>query len=729
MDCPSCVGRIQRHLHDLEGVVEVHGSPVARTLTVTMDPKAADQELIVREVGRLGYSARPSEGRDRIRDRPPIWTTPRARSAAASAVLFGVGLALRLLGWDPALFQLPLHPVHLADLAFVAAAGAGGLSFFGRGLRAARTLSLDMNFLMTVAVLGAIGIGEYLEAGAIAFLFSVAHLLENYSVDRARASVEALMELAPDTARLIRNGTEVFVPVEELAAGDEVAVRPGDRIPTDGSVVSGASAVDESPITGESMPVDKAKDARVYAGTINRAGYLRIRVDRQAEESTLARIIRMVQEAESRKAVSERFVERFSRYYTPAVTVGAVALMAVPPLVFGEPFGTWFLRGLTLLVIACPCALVISTPVAVVSGITAAARNGVLIKGGSYLEAMGGVRALAVDKTGTLTYGHPEVVSIRPAPGVDEDDALARAAAVEKSSEHPIGRALVDAARHRGLEAPWDVTDFRAEPGQGARASLDGQEYRVGRPEPEPMVEAGGGPLTASRAHQGMGSREDMVALREESGFMATASELAEAGETVVGLTDGERVLAWFGLADRPREEARQAVTRLHDLGVRPVVLLTGDRREVAEAIGGFLGVDDVRADLMPEEKVAAIEELRRRHGGVAMVGDGVNDAPALAAATVGVAMGAAGSDTALETADVALMGDDLSRLPYLHALSHKARRVIRQNIAAAIGVKVILAAGVPLGHVSLIAAVLIGDLGVSLAVIGNALRLAHLRP
>lgn len=733
MDCPSCVGRIERHLEEAPGVEEVEGSPVARTLTVTVDSSVTDSDAIQDEVRRLGYLAQPAGSEDRLRDRPRIWTTPRARTAGAAALLFGAALLLRLLGLDPLLADLPYHELRLPDLLFLAAAATGGLSFFPRGLRAARTLSLDMNFLMTVAVLGAVGIGEYLEAGAIAFLFAVANLLENYSVDRARASVESLMELAPDTARRVgEDGDESLVPVETLAPGDRVAVRPGDRVPVDGSVVDGRSAVDQSAITGESMPVDKEEGAGVYAGTINRSGFLLVEVRRAAEESTLSRIIRLVEEAEARKAPSERFVERFARYYTPAVTAAAVLLMVVPPLLLGEPFSVWFVRGLTLLVIACPCALVISTPVAVVSGITAAARNGVLIKGGSYLEAMGGVRALALDKTGTLTFGHPEVAAVRPVPGVSPDEALARAAAVERSSEHPIARAVVDAARHRELDTPWHVAGFEAEPGRGARARLDGKEYRVGRPEVVSdrsragMVPSDG--ASSERVEGGAAAAEGEAAGSNNGGF-PVPPDLLEAGHTVVGVSADDELLAWLGLTDRPREQAAEAVRGLREEGVERVVMLTGDRREVAESVGRAIGVDEVHAELLPEEKVETVKELERRLGPAAMVGDGVNDGPALAASTVGIAMGAAGSDTALETADVALMGDDLSRLPYLRALSQRARRVIRQNITAAIAIKAVLAAGVPLGYVDLITAVLVGDLGVSLAVIANALRLADLRP
>jgi Cd2+/Zn2+-exporting ATPase len=532
------------------------------------------------------------------------------------------------------------------------------------------------------------------EAAAIAVLFTVAELLEAYSVDRARASVESLMELAPDYAVVERQGVRATVPASTLVVGDEVLLRPGDRVPADGTVLEGASAVDQSPITGESLPVEKEPGDGVFSGTINREGHLRVRVDRPAGESALAKIVRMVEEAELAKTESERFVQRFARYYTPAVTAAAVLIAAVPPLFFGAPAALWLTRGLTMLVIACPCALVISTPVAVVSGLTAGARQGVLIKGGVYLEALASVRAFAFDKTGTFTLGHPVVRSVIPV-ATDEEDALARAAAIELFSQHPLARAVVEEADRRGIaREPSRVTDFRSVPGKGAYARIDGEEHLIGRPSLFP----GSAVPTGSRVD----------------------------GQSVIGLARGGNLLAWITLADAPREGARAAVEQLRALGIRELVMLTGDNRATAEAIASSVGIDDVRADLLPEDKLSLIGELRKLHGSVAMVGDGVNDGPALAAATVGIAMGAAGSDTALETADVALMGDDLLRLPYLVRLSRRANGVIRQNITAAIAIKAVLAIGVPLGYVSLITAVLVGDMGVSLAVTANALRLGR---
>ena len=700
MDCPSCLQTIRKGLAPLDGVSNVEGSPVSRTLTVDVEPEGTGEAEVRERVRRLGYTPKPLGEEDRGHPAPRTWWSKQAHIAYASMAFFAGGILLRVLGVDPRLASFPLHDLHLPDLFFLISAAVGGWNFFPKGIRAARTLSLDMNFLMTVAILGAVGIGEYVEAAAIAFLFALAELLEDYSVDRARRSVESLLELAPDTARVIRNGKEVTLPAHRVRVGHVVVVRPGDRIPADGVVEEGASAVDQSPLTGESLPVEKAPGEEVFSGTINREGFLRVRVSRPASDSALARIVRLVEEAETGRSRTERFVETFARYYTPAVTVGAVLVVFVPTVLLGAPFLPWFVRGLTLLVIACPCALVISTPVTVVSGITAAARNGVLIKGGVHLETMGGVEAMALDKTGTLTHGRLQVVSVLPAHGVREEDALARAAAVESRSEHPIARAVVEAARERGLP-PWpgSLDDFRSAPGKGARANLDGEEHRVGKP--DYVLAHGNAPPPPA-------------------GF-------TREGRTVVGLAREGELMAWIPLSDRPRPHAREVVARLRDLGVRQVVMVTGDHQATGEAVGREIGVSEVRAGLLPEEKVTAVRELEGRFGPVAMVGDGVNDGPALAVASVGVAMGAMGSDVALETADVALMGDDLSRLPYLRMLSSRARRVIRQNIAVAIGIKALLALGVPLGMVPLVAAVVVGDMGVSLAVTLNALRLARL--
>ena len=692
MDCSHCVTRIEDGLRKVDGVMGVGANLVGRTVTVEIDAGQIETDEVRRAIGRLGHLAEPDTGA-RMERATATWATADARMTYASAALFAVGLALQLAGVEPLLFTLPLNEVRVSSLLFVASALVGGWRFMPEGMRAARELSLDMNFLMTVAILGAVAIGEYLEAAAIAFLFSTAELLEAYAVDRARASMESLMDLAPKTAVVLRDGVEETVRVSEVAMGDVVVVRPGERIPVDGAVVEGGSAVDESPLTGESLPVEKAPGDPVFAGTITRDGFMHIRTEKPADSSSLARIVELVERAGAEKARTERVVARFARWYTPAITVAAVLVVAVPTLA-GADFITWLVRGLTLLVIACPCALVISTPVAVVSGITAAARRGVLIKGGVYLEAMSGVGAMAMDKTGTLTVGHLEVRDVRSTRGAPAATVLARAAAVEARSEHPVARAIHEEAVRREVHSHYAVREFSARRGEGVEARLDGVRHFVGKPAVLGLDEAPPG--------------------------------MAGAGRTVVVVADEDGPLGWISLEDRARKQAREAVEGLHAMGIRPVVMLTGDAAATGRRVARETGVDEVRGGLLPDQKVAALKELEREHGRVAMVGDGVNDAPSLAAASVGIAMGAAGSDAAIDSADVALMGDDLTRLPYLFRLSRKSRAVIRQNIATALLVKLVLVVGVPLGAVSLIAAVLVGDVGVSLLVTGNALRLAR---
>jgi Zn2+/Cd2+-exporting ATPase len=699
MDCPSCLNTISDRLSRVPGVVSVDGSPMRRELDISYDRAVAEPEMLRLEVERLGYAAEPrvagSAGSVRVSSVVDTWAGRQARIAYASAGLFAVAGVLHLSGVAPTVVTTPFRDLLLPDLLFVLSALVGGWNFFPKGLRAARALALDMNFLMTVAILGAVGIGEYAEGAAIAFLFAVAELLERYAVDRARASVEALMRLAPDTARVRRGGEEVEVQVDALVPGDVVVVRPGDRIPTDGTVVEGASAVDQAPVTGESMPVEKLVGAGVFAGTINREGFLAIRVDKPAAESTLARIIGLVEQAEARKTRTERFVERFARVYTPAVTVAAILTVVIPVLVMGADFSVWFTRGLTLLVIACPCALVISTPVAVVSGITAAARHGVLIKGGTYLEAFGQVRAVALDKTGTLTFGRPAVVGVHIEDEHDAPTLLARVAEVEARSEHPIARAIVEHVRAEGIGHKGVVEGFAATPGRGVRARVDGFEMAVGTPA-----------FALPGAHPPAG--------------------LPGGLGTIVAVAVDGRPAAWIRVSDRTRGAAAEALAGLRAGGIEHLVMLTGDAAATADLVGRELGVDEVRSELLPEDKVEAVHALTRTYGPIAMVGDGINDAPALATSAVGIVMGAAGSDAALETADIALMGDDLSRLPYVRTLSREAVRVIRTNIALALAVKAVLAIGVPFGAVSLITAVLVGDMGVSLAVTVNALRLAR---
>ena len=589
---------------------------------------------------------------------------------------------------------------------------------------------------MTIAISGAIvvslvfGEGLYMEAATLAVLFSVAELLERYSMDKARNSLQELMDLSPDEATVKRNGGEVTVPVNEVRVGDVVVVRPGEKIPMDGEVVDGESAVNQAPITGESVPVDKTGGDEVYAGTINEEGYLEVRVTSEAGDNTLSRIVEMVEDAQANKTEREQFVERFAGYYTPAVVAFAVLVTLGTPFVLGVAWEQAIVYGLTLLVLACPCAFVISTPVSVVSGITSAAKNGVLIKGGNHLEAMGEVDAVALDKTGTLTKGELTVTDVVALNGNSEDDVLRCARGLEARSEHPIGEAIVEHASENDV-GKRSIDEFESITGKGVRADLNGEAHYAGKPGFFEELD-----FDLSHVHavtDGGVVTQTSRQLCERNGCLDLLQDvipdLQSEGKTVVLVGTEDELEGVIAVADEVRPEAKTAVSRLHDLGVEHVVMLTGDNERTARAIADEVGVDDFRAELLPDEKVAAIRDLAEAYEGVAMVGDGVNDAPALATATVGVAMGAAGTDTALETADIALMSDDLSRLPYLYELSHDANGVIRQNIWVSLGAKAALALAVPFGLVPIWAAVLVGDAGMTLGVTGNAMRLSRLTP
>ncbi|WP_420633101.1 heavy metal translocating P-type ATPase [Candidatus Palauibacter sp.] len=640
--------------------------------------------------------------------RPSPWTTSEAIRTYASGALWTAGLVLVfVIGHGPDQAGWWRIRTDAAGWTFVAGALVGGWNFFPKGVRAARTLRLDMNFLMTAAIAGAVLIGEPLEAAAIAFLFSLAELLESSAVVRARHSIDALLRLTPEVATLVaEDGSERTVPASDLRAGERVRVRPGEKVPIDGVVVEGQSGVNQANVTGESVPVAKSVGDPVFASTLNTDGFLEIEATTDAGDTTLHRIARLVREAQSKRSPTEQFVQKFARYYTPAVTAAAVLVMAVPPLLGLGTGLMWFERGLTLLVIACPCALVIATPVTIVSAITSAARHGVLIKGGEYVESLGATCAIAFDKTGTLTLGELEVTDVVPLGDMSGDRMLRLAAAMERRSEHPIAEAIVRHASETGgfHEDEWTVEEFRAHPGLGVTATVDGARVAVG-------------------------TIELLAPADDARRFGDHFDALQRAGRTVVVVSRDGVPLGLIGLADALRPEAPRVLARLRNEGVHHQVLLTGDQPHAARAIGEAVGMDEVRAELRPEGKVAAVREIVGLHRGAAMVGDGVNDAPALAAADVGIAMGGAGSPATIETADIALMGDDLGMLPYARRVSQMARRLVRFNIAFALGLKTILAIGAVTGSVSLIVAVLVGDMGASLAVTLNAMRLARLKP
>jgi Cd2+/Zn2+-exporting ATPase len=553
----------------------------------------------------------------------------------------------------------------------------------------------DIDVLMFAAAIGAAALGHWEEGGLLLLLFALGGAGEELAMDRARRAIQALAKLAPETATVrAADGAETPVRVDDLKLDDQVIVRPFDRMPADGSVVSGTSSVDQSPITGESVPVDKSPGAVVFAGTINGEGLLVVSVTKLASESTLARIVRMVSEAQTTKSTTQVFTDRVERVYVPIVLIATAVLIVVPPLLAGG-WSTWFLRAMAFLTAASPCALAIGTPATVLSGIARAARAGVLIKGGVHLENLGRVSAIAFDKTGTLTRGKPQLAEIVSLNGKPPDELLALAAAVERGSTHPLAQAIVAEADARGLSAV-QASNVEQIAGHGVVGHVDGMRVSVGKP-------------------------ADVV-------VTAHADRLSEAGLTNVGVTVNDVPAALIGLVDRARPNVAATLARLKELGIQHTVMLTGDREEVARCVAKEVGIDECRADLLPQDKVTVLQELKRQYGYVAMVGDGVNDAPAMASATVGIAMGGAGTDVALETADIALMADDLTKLPDAIALSRFSRRIIAQNLTIALGVICVLAPLAAMGVAQLGVAVLFHE-GSTVVVVLNAMRLLVYRP
>ena len=681
MDCASCAVTVEKRVGQLPGVRRAVVNFAAGRLDAEHDPGLPLEE-IEEAIRDAGYEV----GKTEEAERTPFWRTPRALSVLASALLFALGLALGLAD----------APEVARAGVFLAAITVGGVPIFCAAVAGLRARHMDMNVLMSAATIGAVAIGEWAEAASVVVLFAAGNALQVYAIDRTRRAVRALAGLAPDELLVKRGGGEQLVAADEVAVGETVVVRPGERLAVDGEVIEGQTTVDESPVTGESTPVEKGPGDAVYSGSLNGGGGVLVRVVREAGDSTLQRISRLVEDAQASRAPAEQFVDRFSRVYTPIVVATAAVLAVVPPLLGGD-FGTWFYRALALLIIACPCALVISTPVTVVSGIGAASRRGILVKGGAALEAAGRLKALAFDKTGTLTEGRPvlarTVALDRESRG--ETEALRLAAALERRSEHPLAHAILAAAD--GIRLP-DVGRFLSHPGRGAEGEVGGRRYLVGSPR---VFDERGIPLARARA---------------------ALAEVERAGETPVILGDEDDPLAVFGLADSPRPEARATLESLREAGLRELVMLTGDAEAPARRIADELGVG-YRARLLPDQKVEAVRELVSEHEDVGMVGDGVNDAPPLAASSVGFAMGAAGTDVALETADIALMQDDLPKLAEAVLLARSAERIIKQNVFVSIAIKGLFVLLAPFGLVALWLAVL-ADMGTSIAVTLNGLRL-----
>ena len=620
---------------------------------------------------------------------------PQKTLIVVSGLLTGAGLVMKWTG-VPELWQM---------IAFAVATLAGGALVFPAAWKAILKRKLDMNVLMTVAVIGAWIIGEHAEAAAVVFLFALSEWLESLSADRARNAIRSLMSLAPETAlRKSADGSTEEIPASEISVGDMILVRSGQRIPLDGEVTAGGSAVNQAPITGESVPVEKEPGSEVYAGTVNGEGSLEVKVTKPASDSTLARIIKLVGEAEESRAPTQRFVDKFAAIYTPLVFAAAILTALIAPLFFGAAWDPWIYKALALLVIACPCALVIATPVSIVSGLTALARRGVLVKGGTHLESLGRLKALAVDKTGTITEGKPKVVALRSLSDLPDERVLALAASIDNHSEHPIARAVVDEAEARSVDFP-DSTDYNSISGQGAEAVIDGRKYFVGNHRLTHASGLCGDELEATLAEiEGKGLSLAVLGIRPSA-------------------EDDGAILGVISIGDSLRADAKKALKKLHAAGLSRIVMLSGDNQRTVDAIAKEAGLDEAFGDLLPDDKVERVRGLLKKHGEVGMIGDGVNDAPALAVATVGIAMGAIGSDTAIETADVALMKDDLGRMAEAVEMGRRTLRIIRFNIGFALLVKAVFLVLTFAGHATLWMAIL-ADTGATLLVIVNSLRL-----
>jgi Zn2+/Cd2+-exporting ATPase len=707
MDCAEEVTILKREIGPLVGGEQNLTFDILKGRMTVLPGPAVDAEAIIRAVQKSATPAGPAQGSDAEPLRPSWWgKNSRLALTIVSGVLAATAFALHYAmagGWSEVLGSEGLGAAHAVPLPvralYLLAVLAGIYLVLPKALFSLRRARPDMNLLMTVAVCGAIGIGEWFEAATVAFLFALSLTLESWSVSRARRAIEKLLDLAPAMVRVVQaDGSIQELSAATAPLGVQFVVRPGERIALDGEVVTGVSDVNQAPITGESLPVAKEPGASVFAGTVNGAGTLEVKSTKAAGDTTLANIIRLVGEAQQNRAPSEQWVDRFARYYTPAVLAAAIAVFVIPVLLFGKPFEPWLYQALVLLVIACPCALVISTPVSVVAALAAAAKNGVLVKGGAHMETPSRLKAIAMDKTGTLTEGRPAVVQVVAMNGHTETELLERAAAMEMHSDHPLAKAIVEYADTRGIR-PQPAETFSITVGKGATARLNGKDYWLG-------------------SHRLLEERgQETPAVHDE------IEALARTGRTVVVIGNETHVCGFLALADRIRAESKATVAEMRQAGIEHVVMLTGDNRGTAEVIGRETGVAEVRADLLPADKLDAIGKLVEQYKDVAMIGDGINDAPALSRATLGIAMGAAGSDTAMEAADVALMSDDLSKIPWLIRHSRRMMGIILANIALSLGVKAVFVVLTVLGHASLWAAIA-ADMGVSLLVIVNALRL-----
>ncbi|SFA57105.1 Cd2+/Zn2+-exporting ATPase [Parageobacillus thermantarcticus] len=689
--CANCAAKFENNVKALPGVQDAKVNFGASKITVW-------GTTTIEELEKAGAfeNLKIREDKEKAVKREPFWKQKENMKVYISAVLLVISWFLGKQYGEEHIF---------VTIGYAASILIGGYSLFIKGFKNLVRLQFDMNTLMTVAILGAAAIGEWGEGATVVILFAISEALERYSMDKARQSIESLMDIAPKEALIRRGNEEMMVHVDDIQVGDIMIVKPGQKLAMDGIIIKGTSTLNQAAITGESVPVAKTVGDEVFAGTLNEEGLLEVKVTKRVEDTTLSKIIHLVEEAQAERAPSQAFVDRFAKYYTPAIIIFALLLAIIPPLFMGADWSEWIYRGLAVLVVGCPCALVISTPVSIVTAIGNAAKNGVLIKGGIYLEEAGSLKVIAFDKTGTLTKGVPSVTDVVTYNG-NENELMTITAAIEKGSQHPLASAIIRKAEENGLNFnDVSVEEFQSITGKGVKAKVNNKMYYVGSP----------------------GLFEELLPNGIQSEIKEQITTLQTQGKTVMALGTEKEILALIAVADEIRESSKEVIRKLHQVGIEKTVMLTGDNQRTAEAIGKQVGVSDIKADLLPEDKLNFIKELRDKYQSVAMVGDGVNDAPALAAATVGVAMGGAGTDTALETADIALMSDDLSKLPYTIKLSRKALAIIKQNITFSLGIKALALLLIVPGWLTLWLAIF-ADMGATLIVTLNSMRLLKVK-
>ncbi|HDU0310848.1 TPA: cadmium-translocating P-type ATPase [Listeria monocytogenes] len=699
LSCTNCAAKFERNVKEIEGVTEAIVNFGASKITVTGE--ASIQQ--VEQAGAFEHLKIIPE-KESFTD-PEHFTDHQSFirknwRLLLSGLFIAVGYASQIMNGED---------FYLTNALFIFAIFIGGYSLFKEGFKNLLKFEFTMETLMTIAIIGAAFIGEWAEGSIVVILFAVSEALERYSMDKARQSIRSLMDIAPKEALVRRSGTDRMVHVDDIQIGDIMIIKPGQKIAMDGHVVKGYSAVNQAAITGESIPVEKNIDDSVFAGTLNEEGLLEVAVTKRVEDTTISKIIHLVEEAQGERAPAQAFVDTFAKYYTPAIIVIAALIATVPPLLFGGNWETWVYQGLSVLVVGCPCALVVSTPVAIVTAIGNAAKNGVLVKGGVYLEEIGGLKAIAFDKTGTLTKGVPVVtdyIELTEATNIQHNKNYIIMAALEQLSQHPLASAIIKYGETREMDlTSINVNDFTSITGKGIRGTVDGNTYYVGSPV----------------------LFKELLASQFTDSIHRQVSDLQLKGKTAMLFGTNQKLISIVAVADEVRSSSQHVIKRLHELGIEKTIMLTGDNQATTQAIGQQVGVSEIEGELMPQDKLDYIKQLKINFGKVAMVGDGINDAPALAAATVGIAMGGAGTDTAIETADVALMGDDLQKLPFTVKLSRKTLQIIKQNITFSLVIKLIALLLVIPGWLTLWIAIM-ADMGATLLVTLNGLRLMKVK-